>query len=71
MAIDQRLGPQPIRYHLMVLGLWLEHNEGLPVWRFSLENPLTDERVGFLNLADLMAGLERWMHDPGVFAETP
>ncbi len=71
MAGDQLFSPQPGRYHLIVLGLWLEHNEGAPVWRFSLEYPLTAERVGFLNLADLMAALERWMLDPSVLPGTP
>ncbi len=61
----------PLRYHLIVLGLWLEHNAGTPVWRFSLENPLTAERVGFQNLADLMAGLERWMQAPDLNPEMP
>lgn len=44
--------------------LWQEgrgREEDQPIWRLSLENPHTSERMGFKDLATLVAFLEQWM----------
>jgi hypothetical protein len=45
-------------YHSFLLRLWRAGNDGEPVWRASLESPLTGERVGFAELGELFAYLE-------------
>lgn len=61
----------PLRYHLVVLCLWQERGAGGPVWRFSLENPQTAERLGFGTLAALGAYLQAWTRDPPAGAASP
>lgn len=46
------------RYMSYLLRLWQVTVEGRPVWRASLESPLTGERRGFANLDDLFEYLE-------------
>mgnify|MGYP003702702521 CR=1 FL=1 len=49
------------RYISYLLRLWqTESDEGL-VWRASLENPQSGERLGFISLAELCAYLELQM----------
>ena len=44
-------------YLSYLLRLWHTHRGGTPVWRATLENPLTQEVVRFDSLADLVAFL--------------
>ena len=46
-------------YLSFLLRLWQVQSEGVWVWRFSLENPLTGERLGFKDLTSLTAQLEQ------------
>lgn len=45
-------------YHAYLLRLWLAHEPGGAVWRASLENPRTGERLGFASLERLFAFLQ-------------
>lgn len=49
---------QERRYISYLLRLWRGRRAGKPVWRASLESPLTGQRLGFAHLADLFAFLE-------------
>jgi hypothetical protein len=42
-----------------MLRLYCVDHEGKPMWRLSLENPLTQERTGFASLSDLFVFLQR------------
>jgi len=44
-------------YLSYLLRLWHTHRGGRPVWRATLENPLTQEVVRFDSLAELVAFL--------------
>lgn len=49
-------------YQIFLLSLWAEpiHTaNGCSVWRFSLENPHTGQRLGFKNLAALVKYLHQ------------
>ncbi|MGD8793934.1 MAG: hypothetical protein PVF47_15385 [Anaerolineae bacterium] len=49
-------------YRSYLLRLWLEHGENpnLPgVWRYSLEDPHTGEKLGFASLESLLAFLQQ------------
>ena len=54
---------RPPLYHHFVLLLWEERNtNGQHVtWRFSLQDSQKEKRIGFKNLDELTAFLERWM----------
>jgi hypothetical protein len=60
------LGREPVarktegkkHYLSFMLRLWRAGNDGKPVWRASLKNPLTKERLGFAGLRELFAYLE-------------
>ena len=41
-----------------MLRLYRADDKESPVWRLSLENPLTHERIGFAGLSDLVAFLQ-------------
>lgn len=62
--MPQNSTDQPPRYHTFLLSLWEEHSDGLPVWRFSLENPHTGERLGFKALDEMVAYLRVWVQRP-------
>jgi hypothetical protein len=49
----------PPNYLSFLLRLWQVQSEGVWVWRFSLENPLTGERFGCKDLPSLNAQLEQ------------
>jgi len=49
-------------YQSFLLRLWLADGDGKPAWRASLERPLTGERKGFANLAELSLYLEQLTH---------
>ena len=54
---------RPPRYHHFVLLVWEERDadEHHAAWRFSLQDWQKEERIGFKNLDELAAFLERWM----------
>jgi len=55
--------PTDPEYHVYVLRLWRTEAPDLS-WRAALENPRTDERIGFENLERLFAFLmEQVEHD--------
>jgi len=56
---------RPPQYHHFVLLVWEERDSiGQRVtWRFSLQDSQKEERIGFKNLEELTAFLERWMKD--------
>ncbi len=41
------------KYHSYLLRVWLVRVNRKSVWRGSLENPFTGERMGFANLREL------------------
>ena len=48
-----------MQYYSYLLRLWQEtEEEGKWIWRASLESPLTGERFGFADLAELCSFLE-------------
>lgn len=55
-----------MRHRSFILALWQESGalpNAPPAWRISLEDPLTSERKGFTELAELDAFLNAWMDD--------
>ena len=56
---------RPPIYHHFVLLVWEERdaNGQHLTWRFSLQDSQKEERIGFKNLLELMAYLEKWMKD--------
>ncbi|MDP1548092.1 MAG: hypothetical protein Q8L87_18935 [Anaerolineales bacterium] len=56
---------QPPRYHHFTLLVWEERdaNGQHVTWRFSLQDSQKELRIGFKNLEELTAFLERWMKD--------
>ncbi|MCC6187979.1 MAG: hypothetical protein IT318_03015 [Anaerolineales bacterium] len=54
---------RPPRYHTFLLRLW-EEGGSAPVWRYSLENPHTAERLSFKTLDELGALLKEWAQKP-------
>ena len=59
---------RPPRHEAFILRLWQDgrgREDDQPVWRLSLENPHTSERMGFKDLEALVAFLEQWMGESG------
>lgn len=56
---------RPPHYHHFVLVLWEERdaNGQHVTWRFSLQGSQKEARIGFKNLEELTAFLERWTKD--------
>jgi hypothetical protein len=52
-------------YYSYLLRLWRTHSAGEPVWRASLQNPLTQEVVRFDDLPGLLAFLCAQIGQPG------
>jgi hypothetical protein len=46
------------RYLAYMLRLWQVDRQGRPEWRASLESPHTAERLGFADVAQLLAFLQ-------------
>ncbi len=46
-------------YRSYLLRLWREANHEAPVWRASLEDPTSGERVGLASLEELFVFLQR------------
>lgn len=55
---------RPPHYHHFVLLLWEERGaDGQHLtWRFSLQDSHKEMRIGFKNLEELTAFLEKWMN---------
>lgn len=51
------------KYYSFLLRLWEFRQKGIQVWRSSLENPQTEEVVGFESLENLSEYLERLTTD--------
>ena len=51
------MGKQQPSYISYLLRMWRANGEGKTVWRASLENPHTGERIGFASLDKLFAFL--------------
>lgn len=51
------------RYRAFLLRLWQERNEGKWIWRASLEDAHSHVRMGFPNLARLLAFLKEETED--------
>ncbi|MFZ1754213.1 MAG: hypothetical protein WAU10_10730 [Caldilineaceae bacterium] len=52
------------RYRQMILTLWQENERsqmGPARWRLTLQNPHTEERMGFQAVEELAAFLQAWM----------
>ena len=51
---------RPPGYHSYLLRFWEERGEESPsaIWRFSLEDPSTDQRLGFASLDALVDWLK-------------
>lgn len=49
-----------LRYQSYLLRCWEEADdrEGLTIWRFSLQDPRTNQRQGFTNLTELIIALQ-------------
>ena len=50
-------GRETIEYYSYLLRFWQITEEGRPGWRFSLEDPVSGERMGFADLGDLISYL--------------
>ncbi len=44
---------RPLHYQAFLLRFWQEQSGEAPVWRFSLEDPSSGQRLGFADLAAL------------------
>ena len=58
-------------YQAFLLRLWQEHRTGQAVWRASLENPHTGERLGFAGLPELFAYLQAQAESPAPTVPAP
>jgi hypothetical protein len=50
---------RPSQYHAYLLRIWQEAASETAVWRFSLEDPSSGQRLGFADLAALVAFLHQ------------
>ncbi len=56
-------------YVSFMLRLWRAGNDGKPVWRASLEDPHTGERLGFASPGELFAYLETRIEETALASE--
>lgn len=66
-SMEKEQGIRPLRRYSFILSLWTEagaYPNGPPVWRISLEDPLTLKRWAFEDLTRLIHFLERWTAVP-------
>lgn len=56
---------RPPKYHHFLLLVWEERGADgqRSAWRFSLQDSQKEERIGFKDLNELTAFLEKWMKD--------
>ncbi len=57
-SAEQPLTSKPPYYHSYLLRFWEERGHQPSVWRFSLEDPQTDQRYGFASLDALVHWLK-------------
>ncbi len=57
-TVEQPLTSKPPHYHSYLLRFWEERGQQPPVWRFSLEDPQTDQRYGFASFEALVHWLQ-------------
>lgn len=65
--MENKFGERPLRHHSFILSLWPEGGtlpNAPPVWRMSLQDPHTDQRRGFKDLAELVRFLQEWTAVP-------
>ncbi|MEM7129460.1 MAG: hypothetical protein AAF702_24215 [Chloroflexota bacterium] len=55
---------EPDRYHAYLLRLWQVKEQGHLIWRTSLEDAHTHERVGFSSLDELVDYLQQMIKSP-------
>lgn len=60
-----------LRYASYLLRLWQERDEDAAIWRFSLDDPRTGERVGFADVETLLRFLNERMSSAVVDAALP
>ncbi|GJQ51587.1 MAG: hypothetical protein HKUEN02_04340 [Anaerolineaceae bacterium] len=63
--MSMSLQVRPPKYHHFVLLVWEERGADgqRSAWRFSLQDSQNEARIGFKDLNELTAFLERWMKD--------
>jgi len=63
----QEFSIKPPRYRSYIVRCWQEHTvhaeQGTTVWRFSLQDPRTNQRRGFATLEALMVSLQEELAD--------
>lgn len=62
--MDREVGKRPLQHESFILTLWQESeasSSAPPVWRFSLENPHTNQRTGFADIEALADFLQQWV----------
>ncbi|CAG0930403.1 hypothetical protein TFLX_01718 [Thermoflexales bacterium] len=62
-SAEQPLSLRPPQYHSYLLRFWEERGQQPSVWRFSLEDPQTDQRYGFASLEALMHWLRAALNE--------
>ena len=59
-----------LRYRSYVVNVWQEHSkhagQEVMVWRFSLQNPRTNQRRGFANIESLLIALQTELDDEAI-----
>jgi hypothetical protein len=65
------MNPAAIQYHSYLLRLWKISAGDAPIWRASLESPITGQRQGFVCLRDLIAYLTEQCDDELPAPATP
>jgi len=64
--------PLPFPYHSYMLRFWPEQQENGPtVWRYTLVDPQTGQRYGFLSLDSLVAYLSALTDELSISSELP
>ena len=61
--------PDPLRYQAYILRLWQERSSAPhqdSVWRFSLEDTFTRQRLGFADLEKMLSFLQTQVDDDDV-----
>lgn len=48
------MNPAAIQYQSYLLRLWKVRADSTPIWRASLESPMTGQREGFASVRDLI-----------------
>jgi hypothetical protein len=63
----KNMPPKKLRYRSYVVSGWQEHSvhagQEIMVWRFSLQNPRTNQRRGFPNIESLLIALQTELDD--------